>query len=115
MALVLPVLLMLLLGIVEFGRISSTGLMVNYSAREGSRLASTGAADSAVISRVRQSLPALDPTRLVIAITPEESARVRGQEISVRVSYPVTVTAPFIAVITGETVTVAGSCTMRIE
>ena len=101
-ALILPLLLILLFGIVEFGRIFSTGLIVSHSAREGARAGSVGAGDSAIISRVQETAGVLDITRLNIEIEPEEADRERGVPFSVHVSYPVTVTLPFIAVVTGK-------------
>jgi hypothetical protein len=114
MALILPVLLLLLFGIIEFGRIFSAGLMVNHGAREGARLGAVGAADSAIVSRVQNSV-ALDTSQLTVTVTPVEDERKRGGEIQVQVRYPVLIYAPFISVFTGSTVTVEGNSVMRVE
>ena len=114
MALILPVLLLLLFGIIEFGRIFSAGLMVNHGAREGARLGAIGAADSEILSRVHNSV-ALDASQLSVIVTPEEDDRKRGGEIQVQVRYPVQIYAPFISVFTGSTVTVEGYSAMRVE
>lgn len=114
-AIILPLLLLLLFGIMEFGRVFSAGLIMKHSAREGVRLGVTGAADSDIIQAVRASSPTLDAGRLVIDITPEQSLRKPGRELTVQVSYPVRIVAPFISVITGETVIVNGYSVMRIE
>lgn len=45
-ALVLPILLMLLFGIIEFGRIFNTYLIVSNASREGARLAALSAVES---------------------------------------------------------------------
>lgn len=112
---ILPILLLLLFGIMEFGRIYSTGLIMNHVAREGVRIGSTGASDSQIIEVIKNSSPTLDSTQLAISIMPEQLLRIRGEELTVSVSYPVRVLAPFISVITGETVTVSGYSVMRIE
>lgn len=114
MALILPVLLLLLFGIIEFGRIFSAGLMVTHGAREGARLGAVGAADSQILSRVHNSV-VLDTSRLSVIVTPEEDDRKRGGEIQVQVRYPVQIYAPFISVFTGSTVTVEGYSVMRVE
>lgn len=112
---ILPILLLLLFGIMEFGRIYSTGLIMNHVAREGVRTGCTGASDSEIIQVIRNSSPTLDSNQLLVTITPEQSLRTRGRELTVQVSYPVRIIAPFISVITGETVTVSGYSVMRIE
>lgn len=115
MAFVIPVLLLLLFGIVEFGRILGAGLVVNHSARSGARAGAVGGTDAVIISQVHNSVAGLDLTRLVVTIDPTEDNRTRGQQLSVQVSYPVTVTAPFISVFTGDTVTLGATCVMRVE
>ncbi len=115
MALVLPILLLLLFGIIEFGRIFSAGLVVNLGAREGARLGAIGATDSAIVTRVQNTAINLDVSQLSVAITPGETDRKRGGEVRVQVSYPVVVFAPFISAFTGNTVTVEGTSVMRVE
>ncbi|MCR4441597.1 MAG: pilus assembly protein [Peptococcaceae bacterium] len=114
-ALVIPVLLLLLFGIVEFGRIFGASLIVAHSAREGARLGSMGASDSEIILRVEEAAASLDADLLDIEITPDEAGRETGTPIRVHVAYPVTVYAPFISIITGQTVTVQSDMVMRVE
>ena len=114
-AIILPLLLLLIFGVIEFGRIFGAELTVNNSAREGARLGAIGATDSLIVTRVLNSAGILDSAKVAVTITPVEGSRVRGGEIEVYVSYPVTVFAPFISAITGETVTVDSSCVMRVE
>lgn len=114
-ALILPVLLLLLFGIVEFGRVYNAGLTVNQAARVGARTAGLGAGDMEITAAVQQAAPVLDPAKLAVSVEPEASLRSRGQEVTVKVSYPVTVVVPFISAITGETVEVSGVCVMRME
>lgn len=115
LALVLPILILLLTGIFEFGRIYSAELIVNHSAREGARLGSVGAQDSAIITRVQNTASGLDTSQLAIVIVPSEGNRVRGSEISVSVDYPVSIVTPFVSVITGATVNVDATSIMRVE
>lgn len=114
-AFVIPLLLLLLFGIVEFGRIFGAELVVTYSAREGARAGAVGSTDEAILAQVRNSAANLDPSRLVIVIDPIGTERIRGQQLSVQVRYPMTVAVPFISAITGETVTVDSTCIMRVE
>ena len=114
-AFVIPLLLVLLFGIIEFGRIFSVSLVVTHSAREGARAGAVGADDSAIILRVQEAASVLDTAGLVVTIDPGQGERERGDPFSVHVSYPVDVMLPFITAITGETVDVASVAVMRVE
>lgn len=114
-ALILPLLLLIILGIVEFGRIFGAALTVQHSAREGARLGVIGGSDTEIITTVKQASPILDINQIAVQITPEEGVRARGQELSVEVRYPVQVVVPFVSMITGNTVTVHSVSVMRME
>ncbi len=129
MAVVLPVFLAVVLGIVEFGRAMMVGQMVNNAAREGARMAIVdGSANTAVTSRVKQFLL--------------QSANINGGDVTVNISVTagtgnpdpgnevanattrdmctIAVTVPFtkVSYITGkylEGKNLAGSSTMRHE
>lgn len=89
LALALPVLVVLLLGILEFGMLLSVYLTVEHAAREGARLGATGAGDEAIVDRVIASCPGLDPSRLEVLIAPPASSRFTGEllEVTVRFAY----------------------------
>ncbi|MDH7480265.1 MAG: TadE/TadG family type IV pilus assembly protein, partial [Syntrophomonadaceae bacterium] len=93
LALLLPVLLLLLLGVVEFGRILMTYLMISHSSREGARLAAVGGSDSAVVQRVQDQAFLLDPDLLVIDINPSGS-RTRGSSVTVTLDYDLDIFLP---------------------
>lgn len=101
LALVLPVLLLVLLGIAEFGRGLSAYLTVQHAAREGARLAVTGASDSNVDARVRDAASflegATDPQRLAVVVAPDPAARQAGAQIAVNVTYQFAFLVPYIA------------------
>lgn len=115
LALVMPILILLLSGIFEFGRIFSAELIVTHCAREGARLGSVGALDSDIINRVQNTASGLDTSQLAIVISPTEGNRERGSEVNVSVDYSVNIVTPFISVITGESVNVEASSSMRVE
>ena len=117
LALVLPILLLLVFGIVEFGRIFGTYLMVTHGAREGARAAAVGTADSEIISLVKNRTSALqlNDSKVVVNISPGQISRVRGNGITVKVEYPVQIYAPFISVFTGSSYKVSSQVTMRYE
>jgi len=92
-ALVLPLLLILLLFIVQYGIIYRTAISLTNLSREGARYAATSPGlDSDIVQRVQDSRPAtLNSTDIMVKVTPDEgdTTRVRGSgaEITVTISY----------------------------
>jgi len=69
-ALVLPILLLLIFGIFQFGMMLYSLESVNAAAREGARVAAVGADDAAIAARARASVGNtgfFNPNNLVIA------------------------------------------------
>lgn len=116
MALVLPILLIIVFGIIEFGRIMNTYLILTNAAREGARQGVVGGTDLDVYNAVKNNAYTLDSEELVIDIDSDPpGSRSRGTPLTVRVSYDVQIIAPVIGAITGNPYTVTASSTMRIE
>lgn len=109
MALVLPVLLLIVIGIVEFGRIYSDHLILQNAAREGVRVAAVGGTDGDVWNRVVASAPGLDPNKLTMTVTRDTTAKL----VTVALQYPVTWLTGFMAnVVGGGTFTLRASAVM---
>lgn len=114
MALVLPVLILIIFGIVEFGRIMNTYLIVTNAAREGARHGVVGGTDADIRDAVMNNAYTLDPAKITVTISPAGS-RTRGTPLTVQVSYSLDIIAPLIGVITGNPYIVTASTTMRVE
>ncbi|PKM82424.1 MAG: pilus assembly protein TadG [Firmicutes bacterium HGW-Firmicutes-14] len=118
MALVLPILIMLIFGIVEFGRILNTYMIVTNLSREGAREGAVGGTDAEIISAVQLGTNAnqLNAGNLTITIDPTAAGpRARGSSVGVEVSYPVDIIAPVIGNIIGDPYVVTSQTTMRVE
>lgn len=96
MALVLPILLLVLMGIVEFGRLLHAQLQLQHAAREGVRLGITGAHNADIEQRVREAAPTLDPARLSVLITPPPDQRQRGASLTVTLDYTFVTVYPLV-------------------
>lgn len=88
-AIILPLLLILVAGIVDFGRLFYAEIIVSNAAREGVRMAAMGMEGSAQ-ARVDAASPSL---ALVGAVVGEACSSTSGAAVGV--SYRVTTTAPF--------------------
>ncbi|SJZ44641.1 TadE/TadG family type IV pilus assembly protein [Selenihalanaerobacter shriftii] len=116
LALVLPVLLLILFGIVEFGRIFHTYLVISNAAREGARKGVITNNDSDIVAAVeRAANPSLDLDGLQTNITPSEAERGRGDPLRVEVSYKVDLFTPVITQILPDPFPLSDTVVMRIE
>lgn len=115
MALVLPILLLLLLGIVEFGRVFNAFITVNHVSREGARAAALGNNDAEITALVLDRTEGLEKARLVVKTTPTLTERSRGTGVTVEVNYSVPLIAPIIASVLPNPFPVAAQTTMRVE
>lgn len=114
LALVLPLLLLLLFGIIEGGRLGNAYLAVTHAARHGARHGAVGASDSEIAAHVRAAAVQLAAGNLTVQVSPAH--RRAGQNITVTVNYPLTLYMPFAGLVFGgNPVIVSSSLTMRVE
>jgi Flp pilus assembly protein TadG len=96
-ALVVPVLLLIVFGIIDFGRALNAQIALTGAAREGARLAALGYSNAAVRARVAAAAP--DLSGLIVTV-PATCPRGAGPaaDAQVDVSYPFTFITPIGAV-----------------
>lgn len=115
MAIVLPILLVILMGIFEFGRIFNTYLIMTNASREGARSAALGDSDTDIIQRINNAIVDLDSTHLTTTITPSKSSRKRGTEVKVNLQYDIDLIVPVIDTIIPNPVHLETQTIMRVE
>lgn len=120
LALTLPVLLILLCGILDFGWIYTNKLAVTYSSREGARYGVINAAhselDSIITSKVKSSSPEYMRQALVITTSLTSPSDPRSGDVNVLVVYKFKMLTPFASVLTGsDEYSVSAQCTMKSE
>jgi Flp pilus assembly protein TadG len=116
-ALVASLLVLLLLGIMQFGSLMHAYLSIEYASREGARAGALGKPDAQIASTVQEALPAtLDLTRIQTIVTPAPADRRSGEAVTVRVTYTSPIDFPWMAEIIGrDSLTLSGQTVMRIE
>ncbi|NPV90006.1 MAG: pilus assembly protein [Firmicutes bacterium] len=114
MALILPVLLLLLMGVMQFGLVMGSYLLMGNAAREGARLAAVGGTDSEIRARVSAVSGALDPDDLDITISPT-GTRARGTSVTITLEYPVDIFLPLPAGVIPDPLPLETFTTMRVE
>lgn len=116
LALVLPVLLLILFGIVEFGRIFHAYLVIANAARVGAREGAITNDNTDIRDAVRTAADhSLDLSRLSITISPDPANRNKGDSLTVEVDYNVKVFAPIIAQLVPDPFPINSTMVMRIE
>ncbi len=114
-AILLPILLLLLMGILEFGIMLNSYLTIHNAAREGARLGIVAGSDIDIKELIINSSPNLEPGRLVVNITPLEASRKSGDTLKVEIIYNYQVTLPIISNIVNRVVVLKAQTSMRIE
>ena len=96
LALVLPILLMLLVGIVEFGRAYNSQLGIQSAAREGARALALDEAPGTVRSAVNQAAGGATVTGISLSGCPANSDATSTAYASVTVTANITFGIPFV-------------------
>lgn len=84
-ALVLPVLLLILFGIIDFGRALNAQITLTQAAREGARLAALGQPD--VVSRTQAAATGLSPVSVNMASCPAGAGPADNAVVTVSYSF----------------------------
>lgn len=126
-AILLPILLLLVIGIFEFGRSYFTWIIITNSAREGARAAAVGADATTVTNRVISAVGGLPvagpPTSCPPAVGVERALCIQpsnlqgdpGTSATVQVGYNFKPIAPGFAFLTGDMMVLVATSTMRLE
>jgi Flp pilus assembly protein TadG len=117
-ALVVPVLLVLLLGIIEFGRVYNAQLQLTAAARDAARVVSINAAPAQTLANARSAAiasagslnPAVAPSQVAVSVNPGgTSVCPPGSTATVTVTYPL----KFLTGVFGASVTLTGRGAMQ--
>mgnify|MGYP000934277113 FL=1 len=95
-AVILPVVLLLIMGIIDFGLLFNNYILISNASREGARRASLGGTDEEIVQTIQNITTALELAKLTISITPAYSSRGHGTEVKVTVSYKSELITPII-------------------
>lgn len=114
-SIILPLLLLVVMGIVEFGMMLNSYLTINNAAREGARYGIIGNSNAEIQSIITSTSPSLNSAYLTITITPADGSRISGNTLTVKLTYNYKLTVPIISGILGNSVQLNAQTSMRIE
>jgi Flp pilus assembly protein TadG len=115
LAIVLPILLLVIMGIIDFGRIYHGHLAVTTAAREGARQAAIGASDADITATAMAAAAPLPAGSLSVQISPTPASRYPGTPITVEVRYRLPVLTPILQGMLDSPFTVMGQAVMKKE
>jgi Flp pilus assembly protein TadG len=95
-AIILPILILLVMGIIDFGLLFNNYIQISNASREGARKAALGGTDAEIVQTIQNMTTTLDLSKLNIVITPGESYRNHGVEVKVSASYENELITPMI-------------------
>lgn len=113
-ALLLPLLLLLICGVVDLGRLLFAYVSLNMTAQEAVRLGGLGQDDAEIISYSRNHVRVGDASELQVTISPGQSTRKSGGNITVTLTYSLPLVTPLMTKIIPDPVLSANS-TIRVE
>lgn len=113
-AIILPILLLLIMGIIEFSLMLNSYLTIQNASREGARYGITGASDSDITNLVISDCSGLQSTDITVNPTPS-GTRNSGDTLVVNVSYNYHMITPIISNIFGNIIVLKAQTSMRME
>jgi hypothetical protein len=88
-ALAISLLLLLIIGMMEFGLVFHTYLSLDHASLEGARVGALGGSDEAIVDKVHEVVAGdVELEYLQVKITPQSGQRRRSHPLSVTVEYP---------------------------
>lgn len=115
MALSLTVLVLLLFGIIDFGRLFHAYLALDHAGREAARAASIGDSDVQINDVAQHAALGLDPAKLNISITPTQADRKRGTYVTVSLKYSIEILTPLMSQFIPNPYQLQNQTVMRVE
>jgi Flp pilus assembly protein TadG len=116
-AVILPVLLLILFAILQFGVVFNNYIQVTAAAREGARKAAvsrslgTSAAETAATTAAKNAAPGLNQSNITVTF-PNSPSFSQGSDVSVQVTYPYSISIIGLVVASGN---LSSTTTMRVE
>ena len=113
-AIILPLIVILLVGMLEFGVLFHNYLKVQKATREGARYAALGISEVGIAQRIQDYSTNLDPGQMTINVTNAQGAR--GEPVVVQVRYDLQLITPLMEGLAGQNPCPLNSrITMRLE
>jgi Flp pilus assembly protein TadG len=115
LALVLPVLLLILCGILDFGRLLYIYMHLNLVSQESARLGGLGKSDAAITTFAKESYQMGEPETLEVIISPSDTSRYSGGYVTVELRTAFYTITPLLSEVLPSPYTIMSKSTIRVE
>ncbi|RPF53961.1 TadE family protein [Aquisalibacillus elongatus] len=114
-SLVIPLLMIMLVGVFDVGRMMYSYSGLHFTAQETVRLGGFGYTDEEITEFAKDHFETGDVEDLTISISPNEAERESGEYVTVSLSYPIQPFTPFAKQVFGDDITITADSTIRVE
>lgn len=114
-ALILPVLIIILLGIIDFGRIMYSYSHLHMAAQETVRMGGLGKNDTEIVAFAKDYVTLNPIDQLGINISPGDASRNSGDYVTVKLEYPFQFFTPFVSSLFPSSLSIKAESTIRVE
>lgn len=114
-AIILPILVLIIFGIIEFGLLMNSYIVIQSASREGARIGIVGGTDEDILDSVYTAASNLDINRINVNINPNEGSRKPGDTLTVQVEYDYDILMPVISNLLGDSIRLRAKTSMRVE
>ncbi|QCJ41718.1 pilus assembly protein [Bacillus sp. S3] len=114
-ALILPIFLLILVGILDFGRLTYSYAHLHMAAQETVRLAGLGEKDADLTAFAQKYVHLGNKTDLVVLPSPKDSLRHSGDYVKVTLRYPFQFFTPFVSKLFPSPFMIETDSTIRVE
>jgi len=114
-ALIAPLLLLLIFGIIDLGRYFYGYMQIQIAAQETVRLGGLGKTDAEIRAFAANYTGITDPAKLIVTIVPNDTTRKSGEYVTVVLQRPFDFITPLPPEVTDGIVQIKGSSTIRVE
>lgn len=120
LAITLPILIIILCGIIDFGWLFTNQNIIDFCAREGARYAVVHSTDADALEKIEQhtrnSAPANIKDDIIIGISFSHPYDKRSGDVTITVSNSVNILTPIAGIfINGQQMELTSSCVMKVE
>ncbi len=95
-AIILPIIILIVMGIIEFGLLFNNYIIIANASREGARKAALGGTDSEIVQVVENMTTTLKLSNMNISVSPSFDSRKHGTQVKVEVVYRASLITPII-------------------
>ncbi|WP_188207729.1 TadE/TadG family type IV pilus assembly protein [Alkalibacillus aidingensis] len=114
-ALIIPLLMIMLVGVFDVGRMLYTYTGMHFTAQETVRLGGFGYPDDEIISFAKDNFRTGDGELLEVNVSPDSGERKPGEYVTVTLDYSITPFTPFAKYVFSDSIQMSADSTIRIE